>query len=882
MSLLKDKRIQKLLAQQQEEDDLSSSSESDAPIATSSKFAALKKKKAPTSKKEAVKNEPKSKLAKEPEVNSHQATCGAQTEIPDVDPKTAPKEQTVKVASTAKKEKVKADPPAPSKQRLQNRKQSTRTDDDALLNAILEERGEDAEDEDVSSQGKGLLQPPVDDPFAVLTMMTLADIKELDYRNERIKSFGKESVPDVSGDELRRNGIAVPKIRKGPFVTPNLGSGHWHTLGGSGNTVELKVETSETLTNPTAVCSPVPSLSPTPTVGQPKVPKRLVYAVDVHSKGYLKAQAAFDFTVNSSMGDINALFQCWQEHPYHLPMLLQLSQAFHITGDTANTNLFMDLALHVTGMLLSSGGASSSSVATPTSPSGAPLPNISNFTIAKTPRERVLPYQFPANRPVFVALCRGMHSALRQGSAHTAHEMCKVLLSLDEEDPQGAALMLDVTAIRCREWLYLIELHHRLVYQALKGESGEGVSSGAADADAPSAFTGGFQQSTPAPTGLEWVALPSIHFNAALSRFMYASNSSASATSSKISGKGGDKAKGNRSAATQGQRTLVSEGNSGTQTPVGGVPPSPFSHGSSLLGRQKDVHALANAIGLFPKAALCLAEAIEEKLGNDPWMPLTFCYEDVKSSISQGPIGPYVAAASEHLAKLFAVSSKGMWKSTQHAKLLRDAAALAVKEDLVAKFHAKPQPLPSTRTEADSSVPVLLTASFDVAASALGTAVRRLTGTILHDRYIALPEENVTGVFASQIPRELLEAGDEDAPRHFERVTEAEAQLLRRYEAAFGALPDNLRFAERMQEYGRRLEDRVRQMGQDEGAVTMFLRTMLPWNDVNEMALRRAFEEAGVEDPAVVARRLQRQHEWEVMNRADALAPEEDLPPDQL
>eukprot|EP00744_Colponema_vietnamica_P011217 GILI01015776.1.p1 GENE.GILI01015776.1~~GILI01015776.1.p1 ORF type:complete len:625 (-),score=151.45 GILI01015776.1:144-1898(-) len=583
------------------------------------------------------------------------------------------------------------------------------------------------------------------------------------------------------------------------------------------------------------------------------------------------------------MGDINALFRCWQEHPYHLPMLLQLSQAFHITGDTANTNLFMDLSLHVAGMLLSSGGGAGSSVVTPTSPSASsPIPSVAaNFALGKTPRDRVLPYRFPANKPVFVALCRGMHSALRQGSAHTAHEMCKALLSLDEEDPEGAALMLDVTAIRSREWLYLIELHHRLVFHALRDAAGrpEGTATGGAvDADSLSAFVGGTQQATPVPTGLEWVALPSIHFNAALARHMYASNVGASASSTVVSGKGGDKVKGNRTVGTLAQRALVQEGGgSGSQTPVGGAPaPLQFTKGSDLFGRQTEVKALAIAIGLFPQAALCLAEAIEEKMSNDPWMPLTFCYEDIRATVSAGLTGPYVEATNGRLSKLFALGSKAMWKSTQHAKLLRDAASLAVKEDLVARFHT-PKCAPAAASASD-----LVNAPFDVAASALGAAVKRITGTILHDRYAALPEENVTGVFASQIPQELLDAGEEEAHEgHFERVPEAEAQLLRRYEAAFGALPGNLRFADRMEEYGRRLEERVRQLGRDEGAVTMFLRTMLPWNDVNEMALRQAFGEAGVEDPAVVARRLQRQHEWEVMNRADALALDEDLPEDQ-
>ena len=104
---------------------------------------------------------------------------------------------------------------------------------------------------------------------------------------------------------------------------------------------------------------------------------------------------------------------------------------------------------------------------------------------------------------------------------------------------------------------------------------------------------------------------------------------------------------------------------------------------------------------------------------------------------------------------------------------------------------------------------------------------------------------------------------------------------MQRYEAAFGALAPNLRFAERMEIYGQRLEEHVRGLGQDEGAVRMFLRTLLPWNDVQEMALRRAFEEAGVEDPAVAARRMQRQHELDIMDRADALGPDEDLPEDQ-
>eukprot|EP00656_Telonema_subtile_P010948 TRINITY_DN15347_c0_g1_i2.p2 TRINITY_DN15347_c0_g1~~TRINITY_DN15347_c0_g1_i2.p2 ORF type:complete len:102 (-),score=20.60 TRINITY_DN15347_c0_g1_i2:148-453(-) len=87
---------------------------------------------------------------------------------------------------------------------------------------------------------------------------------------------------------------------------------------------------------------------------------------------------------------------------------------------------------------------------------------------------------------------------------------------------------------------------------------------------------------------------------------------------------------------------------------------------------------------------------------------------------------------------------------------------------------------------------------------------------------------------------------------------------------------DRMLPSERLSFYSAQLEEHIRRLGDTYNPISLFFRTILPWNDVREMALRNAFGDANTEDPEVVARRVRREYERQVMDEADALPEDED------
>ncbi|CAD7700951.1 unnamed protein product [Ostreobium quekettii] len=69
-----------------------------------------------------------------------------------------------------------------------------------------------------------------------------------------------------------------------------------------------------------------------------------------------------------------------------------------------------------------------------------------------------LSYKIPENRPLFMALFRHVQTLTRQSCLSTALECCKLLLSLDDGDPMGAACMIDYLAIRAGRFEFLQRL----------------------------------------------------------------------------------------------------------------------------------------------------------------------------------------------------------------------------------------------------------------------------------------------------------------------------------------------------------------------------------------------------------------------------------------
>ncbi|XP_078441125.1 transcription factor-like protein [Wolffia australiana] len=66
-----------------------------------------------------------------------------------------------------------------------------------------------------------------------------------------------------------------------------------------------------------------------------------------------------------------------------------------------------------------------------------------------------LKYTHETNRPLFQALFQHMNSMHRRGCHRSALEVCKLLLSLDTDDPMGALFCIDYFALRAQEFKWL-------------------------------------------------------------------------------------------------------------------------------------------------------------------------------------------------------------------------------------------------------------------------------------------------------------------------------------------------------------------------------------------------------------------------------------------
>eukprot|EP00758_Cryptobia_borreli_P008496 Tbor_TRINITY_DN5394_c0_g3::TRINITY_DN5394_c0_g3_i2::g.5210::m.5210 len=658
-------------------------------------------------------------------------------------------------------------------------------------------------------------------------------------------------------------GYVVPKIRKGPFVTPVLGDDKWSYMAKANHIPDLIVHLGNASSSNGSLTSPSSKAASMIVDGFPNKKKNQYderpqrYFVNTSTKPFKKAQIAFEQTISTSIGNISALIECWKSHPYHLPLTLELSSSFHTVGDTANSMIFMDLSLHIVGHILTSSVSVShdpqhnntndetrdSSLVPKYFRSAPPL------GLARSSLDRYFPYS-GSNQLVFETLIRGVHHALNKGCGKVAHEHCRLILGLDNSDPVGAGLLFDYTALRSREWMSIIELQHLLIRYSVTEET---------SGDIP---------------GQEFIGIPSIHFNAALARHLICS----SCESSRKGKCGNGSTKGNRSRISAIQAGILKD--SGISVaPSNREPGAQTSNNSekhqnridkpyygSLLGPISALDALVNAVALFPDAALALGMEIEEKMGDEPWNTLFFEWAELSREI---PNMGETLEIREKLSQLFAQRSKDMWKATQHAHMLREAVYTVNSEKLLEKIHLK----------SNEQKPCEYTYSphFIGAAQRVVTTIATATASILKSRYSSLPVQNITGAFNSRIPQELLQMEENDGWAQG-GMLEDDAILLRRYEAAFGPLDiPHISPSERLEIYGLQLERHIAEIGASHSAISLFFRTLLPWNDIREMAIRRALDEVGEEDPEVIARRMRREYVMQVMDEADALSDDEEI-----
>ncbi|KAF8379876.1 hypothetical protein HHK36_027341 [Tetracentron sinense] len=148
----------------------------------------------------------------------------------------------------------------------------------------------------------------------------------------------------------------------------------------------------------------------------------------VHSSSYSQAQRAFEAA--KAIHDLNGIASILAYHPYHIEALLTIAEVLKFTGEhqssadaIAKCLFALECAWH---------------------PLFSPLQGNCQ-----------LKYIHDTNKPLFSALFTHMQNMDRRGCHRSALEVCKLLLSLDSDDPMGAMFCVDYFALRAEEYAWL-------------------------------------------------------------------------------------------------------------------------------------------------------------------------------------------------------------------------------------------------------------------------------------------------------------------------------------------------------------------------------------------------------------------------------------------
>ncbi|XP_051884729.1 transcription factor 25 isoform X2 [Pristis pectinata] len=152
-----------------------------------------------------------------------------------------------------------------------------------------------------------------------------------------------------------------------------------------------------------------------------------------HSRDYQQAQFKFLDAVNSM--DPNNILALLHANPHHIDSLLQLSDICRMQEDQEMARDLIEKALYC-------------------------FESAFHPTFSLTSGNSRLDYRRAENRSFFLALYKHMVFLEKRGCPRTALEFCKLIRSLDpERDPLCALLMIDLLALRAREYAFLIRLH---------------------------------------------------------------------------------------------------------------------------------------------------------------------------------------------------------------------------------------------------------------------------------------------------------------------------------------------------------------------------------------------------------------------------------------
>lgn len=247
-------------------------------------------------------------------------------------------------------------------------------------------------------------------------------------------------------------------------------------------------------------------------------------------------------------------------------------------------------------------------------------------------------------------------------------------------------------------------------------------------------------------------------------------------------------------------------------------------------------------------------------------------------------------AIADHLARLFVARHVEMWKSAEVTKLLRATLSASAGYGEFRTVGA----LTQTQQNALSSAPS--PSSSSPASASAWVALTQPPSYELLTSCLELREEDVLGSAGAVIPANLLDPEDtEEEARRAQAQIEAqlggamqnralnplEEDALLRFRALYGPLAPGQQGggdaspAEQLRAYRFRFtsEGHVGANLGQEGILMLFVRTLLPWNSTEEMALRRLLEERGIADPVATRTAEERARDAELrreMEDADA------------
>ncbi|XP_024388614.2 uncharacterized protein [Physcomitrium patens] len=148
----------------------------------------------------------------------------------------------------------------------------------------------------------------------------------------------------------------------------------------------------------------------------------------VFSSAYQKVQNRYEDCVASH--DPHTIAMLVNQNPYHVDSLLALAEVYKDLGEVQQSAELLERCIYALECAWHPGF---------------------NITTGKCR----LVYSWEQNKPLFYALFKHMQHLGRRGCHRTALEVCKLILSLDSDDPLGALFCIDYFALRAEQYEWL-------------------------------------------------------------------------------------------------------------------------------------------------------------------------------------------------------------------------------------------------------------------------------------------------------------------------------------------------------------------------------------------------------------------------------------------